>query len=52
MKFRCLRCLREKFTKKGPHICKGEFRKRNIKWEEVVDLNPATEKVEDERERV
>ena len=32
MKLICLLCGRDKFTRKSPHICKGGFRKRKIKW--------------------
>ena len=33
IKYRCLLCGRDKFTRKTPHYCIGGFRKRKIKWE-------------------
>lgn len=32
MKLICLLCYRAKFDYKGPHQCKGGFRKRGLKW--------------------
>lgn len=37
VRYRCLLCGRDKFTRKSPHNCKGGFRKRNIKWEPIYD---------------
>lgn len=30
--YECLLCGRNKFTRKSPHYCGSNFRKRNIKW--------------------
>lgn len=35
VKYKCLLCGRDKFTRKSPHNCKGGFRKKNIIWEDV-----------------
>ena len=32
VRYRCLLCGRDKFTRKSPHNCTGGFRRRNIKW--------------------
>lgn len=32
IRYKCLLCGRDKFTRKSPHNCIGGFRKRNIKW--------------------
>lgn len=38
-KYKCLLCGRDKFTRKSPHKCNGGFRKRKIKWEEVIQTH-------------
>lgn len=35
-KWKCTLCNRDTFDQKTPHNCIGGFRKRGIKWEEVV----------------
>ena len=42
IKYTCLLCGRNKFTKPSPHICNGQFRKRKIKWiyTQRVDSRP------------
>ena len=37
IRYRCLLCGRDKFTRKTPHHCLGGFRRRNIKWEEIYE---------------
>lgn len=37
VRYRCLLCGRDKFTRKSPHNCKGGFRKRNIKWQPIFE---------------
>lgn len=34
-KYKCLLCGRNKFTRKQPHKCNGQNRKRGLKWEKV-----------------
>ena len=36
IKYKCLLCGRDKFTQKTPHKCIGGFRKRGLKWEEII----------------
>ena len=35
VRYKCLLCGRDTFTRKSPHKCVGGFRKRKIQWEEV-----------------
>ena len=35
VRWRCLLCGRDKFTRKSPHNCNTGFRKRHIRWEKV-----------------
>ena len=37
MKYKCLLCGRDKFTKKQPHKCNTGFRKHGIIWVEIVE---------------
>jgi len=37
VRYRCLLCGRDKFTRKIPHNCNGGFRKRNIQWEPIYE---------------
>ena len=32
IRYQCMLCGRDKFTRKSPHNCSGGFRKRNIEW--------------------
>lgn len=33
MRWLCLLCFRDKFTRKSPHCClNGQYRKRRLKW--------------------
>lgn len=40
VRYKCLLCGRDKFTKKTPHQCVGGYRKRKLKWEEIYDTLP------------
>ena len=35
VRYKCLLCGRDTFTRKSPHNCVGGFRKRKIQWQEV-----------------
>ncbi len=35
VRWKCMLCNRDKFTRKSPHKCKGGFRKHKIAWEKV-----------------
>lgn len=36
-RWRCKRCGRDKFTQPTSHRCNGQFRKRHLVWELIVD---------------
>lgn len=36
IRYKCLLCGRNKFTKKTPHYCIGGYRKRGLKWEKII----------------
>ena len=50
MKYKCLLCSRE-LTGKYFHHCIGGFRKRNIKWKEIVcdETNNTKETLEERK---
>lgn len=35
VKWKCMLCGRDKFTRKSPHNCVGGFRKRKIVWQQI-----------------
>jgi len=39
-RYRCKRCLRDKFDRPyQPHICNRQFRKHHFQFEEIIDEN-------------
>jgi hypothetical protein len=37
IRYQCLLCGRDKFTRKSPHNCNDGFRKRKIIWREIYE---------------
>ncbi len=38
MRYKCNLCRRDKFTHKTPHKCVGGFRKRELKWTPIPEV--------------
>ena len=37
VRYECMLCGRDKFTRKSPHNCVGGFRKRKIEWKPIYE---------------
>jgi hypothetical protein len=46
MRYRCLRCGRDKFKSRMPHKCNHNFRKRHIIWQLLNDDGIEQETIE------